>query len=165
MNFFAKSQIFPCWISILLRTTAITTGLATITACSSIGISTRKQNSPLPIVLTHAISGVVATARAWETSDRLYVSGQVQHFHGYHLPVTAHVDIQLIGKDSRVLAEKRDKIVLTAHPRTTAGRNRRVSYVASFPIDLARQSSGIRVTYHLKEPSGETIHGTASEDR
>jgi hypothetical protein len=150
MNFLDKPQTYPSWISSIFQIATIIVGLAAITACSSIGISSRTQDSPLPITVTHANSGSVASARAFETSDRLYVSGQVQHFRGYHLSASAHVDIQLIGKDGRVLAEKQDDIDLTAHPQTVAGSSRRASYVASFPMEQARQASTIRVTYHME---------------
>jgi hypothetical protein len=162
MNFFANSQIFQSWISSLLKTIAIATGLASLVGCSSINIPSRTQNSSLPITVTHAISGTIASARTYETSDRLYVSGQVRHFRGYHLPLSAHVDIQLIGKDNRILAEKQDQIDLTAHARTNAWRNQRVSYVASFPVDLARRASAIHVTYHLETHSVDVRFGATS---
>jgi hypothetical protein len=124
--------------------------IGAISGCSSIGDFTRTQESPLQIMVTHAKSGIVESAQAIETSDRLYVSGQVQHYAGYNLPVTAHVDIQLLGKNGRILAEMQDDIDLTRHPRTTALRGRRDGFVASFPIEQSRQAVGIRVIYHLE---------------
>ena len=124
--------------------------IGAISGCSSIGDFTRTQQSPLQITVTHAKSGIVASAQAIETSERLYVSGQVQHFAGYNLPVTAHVDIQLLGKNSRILAEKHDDIELTRHPRTTALQGLRDGFVASFPIEQSRQAVGIHVIYHLE---------------
>ena len=159
MNFFDTQQTYPSWIFSTLKTIAIASGLAAITACSLIGISARTQDSPLPIAVAHARSGTIANAGAFETSDRLFVSGHVQHFPGYHLPVTAHVDIQLIGTDGQVLADKQDDIDFTAHPRTTAGHSRRASYVASFPIEQARQAVGIRVTCHLESHPDDILPG------
>ncbi len=162
MQKFHKQQTYTSWISSALKTLAAVTGLAAITACSSIGLTSRTQEYPLPITVAHARSGSVASARAFETSDRLYVSGHVQHFLGYHLPVSAHVDVQLVGKDGQVLAEKQEDIDLTAHPRTAAGSTRRAGYVASFPIDQAREAAGIRVTYHLESHPDRAMPGTAS---
>lgn len=162
MQKFHKQQTYTSWISSTLKTLAVVTGLAAITACSSIGLTSRTQEYPLPITVAHARSGSVASARAFETPDRLYVSGHVQHFLGYHLPVTAHVDVQLVGKDGQVLAEKQDDIDLTAHPRTTAGSSRRASFVVSFPIEQAREAVGIRVTYHLDSHPDDATSGSAS---
>lgn len=161
MKFIDAQETNPSWFSSALKILAIGFGLAALAACAVVGIPSRTKDSPLPITLTHASSGIVATARAFETSDRLYVSGQAQHFRGYHLPGSAHIDVQLVGKGGQVLAEEDDDIDLPTSSQTFAGNSRRANYVASFPLEQARQAVGIHVTYHLESHPDVTMPGAA----
>jgi hypothetical protein len=64
-----------------------------------------------------------------------------------------HVDIQLIGADGRLIAEKTDYLRSPQHPRIDSGRHGHQSYVASFPLSEARQAVKIRVVYHAGQHS------------
>lgn len=113
-----------------------------------------RQPSPLPVETVHASSGNIGSVRAWESGGLLHVSGHVRKAHGRSLHYAAHVDIQLVAADGRLLASRRDAID-PAHPLSTASRTGRYSYTASFPLDLARQAAHIRVIYH------PAVHGAA----
>ncbi len=147
-----KQHSFSGWVSSLATTTAIVAALASFTGCASIDGFLRKADSPLPIETLDATGGKIASTRAFETSDRLYVAGSMRRSIGHRPPVGAHVDIQLLDKNGNVLAEKQDEINSHVHPRAAGGLNHRLksSYVASFPLDLARQAASIRVSYHPK---------------
>lgn len=128
-----------------LRNVTVTlAGITVLSACASSAL-VRRENSPLPIESVPSGSGSITSSRAHETPDRLYVAGQANP-HQTMRP--AHVDIQLIGADGRVLAEKTDDLNSPRHPRGTQARSGRRSYVASFPANEARQAVKIRVTYH-----------------
>ena len=124
------------------------TALAMLTACASI---LKTTDSSLPIETIDATGGKVTGTRAFESSDRLYVSGHINKSFGSHVPYSAHVDIRLIGNTGRVIAEKEDAIE-PSHPKA-GGRSGQISYVASFPISEARQASKIVVRYHLNRQS------------
>ena len=122
--------------------------LAMLAACASIFKTT---TSLLPIETIDATGGKVTGERAFESSDRLYVSGHIKKTFGSHVPYSAHVDVQLIGNTGRVIAEKEDDIE-PSHPKTGGGSDH-ISYVASFPISEARQATKIVVRYHLNRAS------------
>lgn len=149
------------WVSSLTKNTAMVVGLATITGCASTDGFFRKADSPLPIKTLDATGGEIASTRAFETSDRLYVAGSMRRSIGHRPPAGAHVDIQLLDKNGHILAEKQDEIDSPAHPRTAGGRSHRYrsSYVASFPLDLARQAASIRVSYHPKSHTASRSTG------
>jgi hypothetical protein len=146
---------FPNLISLsrrasrLAKSTAIAAAMSVMTACACVSSFLRTAHSPLPIETLDATGGEIASARAFETSDRLYVAGSMRKHAGYHALSPAHVDVQLLDAQGRVLAEQQDDIDL-AHPRTASGRIGKSDYVASFPLELARQAASIRVSYHLK---------------
>lgn len=139
------------WVTSLAKATVVIAGLAFITGCASSGGFFRNADSPLPIKTLDATGGQIASTRAFETSDRLYVAGSMRRSSGHQPPLAAHVDIQLVDEGGRILAEKQDDIDSSGHPRTASGRSRASSYVASFPLDLARQAGSIRVSYHLAQ--------------
>lgn len=118
--------------------------IASLSACAS-NSWTKQADSGLPIEAIHSGSGAIVSFRAHETSDRLYVAGSAKP---HQLMRPTHVDIQLVGSDGRVLAEKTDDLDSPMHPRTARGRNGSQSYVASFPLSEARQAAKIRVIYH-----------------
>lgn len=120
-----------------------------LSACGSLDSYIRQADSALPIDAIHSGTGRVMSFRAFETADRLYVAGTTK---GRFRNPSAHVDIQLIGKNGQIIAQEQDDIDF-AHPRTTQGRHGRQSYVASFPLSEARQASKIRVTYHSESHS------------
>lgn len=128
----------------LVKAGLAVTALAALPACAS-SSWTRQANSGLPIEAVHSPSGVIMSFQAHETSDRLYVAGRAKP---HQLLQPMHVDIQLIGADGRLLAEKTDSLDGPRHPRTGSGRHGHRSYVASFPLSEARQAVKIRVVYH-----------------
>ena len=122
--------------------------LAALSACTSAGHLFRTSGSALPIETIGCIGGQVVSARAFESSDELYASGNIRITRGRQIPYSAHVDVQLIGAEGQVIASKRDDIE-PADPRSASGRSGRYSYVASFPLSVARQAKKIVVRYHL----------------
>lgn len=129
-----------------------------MTACSSTGGIFKQSASTLPIETVDATGGQIASTRAFETQDRLYVAGSMKKGLGSHIPPAAHVDVRLVDHAGRVLAEKQDNID-PSHPRLSNARSGRYSYVASFPISEARQASRVVVQYHLKGHSSQTLTG------
>ncbi|MFA7343086.1 MAG: hypothetical protein WC003_02165 [Terrimicrobiaceae bacterium] len=124
------------------------TALVTVTACSSVGSLFRTTDSALPIETIGSTGGEVSGTHAYESSDRLYVSGSIRKSFGRHIPYAAHVDVQLIDDAGRVIAEKQDDID-PPHPRTAGGQSGRISYVASFSTSEAWKATKIVVRYHL----------------
>jgi hypothetical protein len=115
----------------------------TLSACPSFGSFFRQADSALPIEVHHSGSGQIMSFRAHETSDRLFIAGTAQR---HPLIEWAHVDIQLIGPAGNVIAEKRDDIN-PLRPRHGGGKRYSDTYVASFPLNEARQAATIRVIY------------------
>jgi len=145
-----KSNPFSILIQ-LLRFTKIAFALAAlvmVAACAQVNSYFKTTRSSLPVETIDSSGGKVAGARAFESSDRLYVSGHIQKSFGRHIPYAAHVDVQLVGMTGQVVAEKQDDIDML-HPATGGLRSGPISYVASFPISEARQSTKIVVRYHL----------------
>ncbi|MCK9588622.1 MAG: hypothetical protein WC076_03075 [Terrimicrobiaceae bacterium] len=124
------------------------TVLITVTACASVGSFFWTTVSSLPIETIDSTGGKVSGTHAYESSDRLYVSGSIQKSFGRHIPYAAHVDVQLIDTAGRIIAEKQDAID-PSHPRTASSRSGRISYVTSFPTGEARKATKIIVRYHL----------------
>jgi len=122
--------------------------LMSLSACASFDFFTTNPSS-LPIEAVDAAPGRSFSTRAFETEHTLFVTGHMQKPGGSHIPAPAHVDVQLIGKDGRVLAEEQIGID-PVHPRTSRALSSRHSFVAGFPIDLARKAAKIRVRYHLQ---------------
>jgi len=141
--YFSQLSFFKNKLSVLL-TAASAVAMMAFTSCASLDTWVKQANSPLPIEVQHSGSGQVMSFSAYETSDRLYVSGLAKR---YPLTNTAHVDIQLIRMDGGVIAEKKDDIN-PVHPRPGGGKRFTDSYVASFPLSEARAASKIRVIYH-----------------
>lgn len=121
--------------------------LMTLSACASVDLFANRPSS-LALETIDATHGSIASTRAFESRERLYVTGHMKKSMGKHIPVSAHVDVQLIGKDGRILAEEQDDIE-PVHPRNVKAQSGRYSYVASFPLELAQQASKVRVSYHL----------------
>lgn len=128
------------------------TALAMITSCASVGSFFKQTVSSLPVETIDSSGGEVSSARAYESSDRLYVSGHIQKSFGRHIPYAAHVDVQLLDNAGRVVAEKQDDID-PPHPKSGSGRSGQISYVASFPLSEARQAAKIFVRYHSSSHS------------
>ncbi len=122
--------------------------LMSLPACASFDFFTTNP-SPLPIEAVDAVPRSSFSTRAFETEHNLFVTGHMQKPGGIHIPAPAHVDVQLIGKDGRVLAEEQIGID-PVHPRSTRALTGRHPFVASFPIEQARKSAKIRVRYHLE---------------
>jgi hypothetical protein len=134
-------------LSQILKSIAATALLVSVTSCASTGSLFRQADSTLPMQTFDSTGGEMANTRAFETSDRLYVAGGLNKRIG--IPTAAHVDVQLVDANGKIIAEKQDDIALPyRHPRTSANRFRRPTYVASFPLSEARQASKIIVRYH-----------------
>lgn len=114
----------------------------------------------MPIQTIDATGGEITSTRAFEASDRLYVAGSMRKGGVYHKPAAAHVDVQLLDAGGNILAEDQDDID-SAHPRTAHGRSGRSSYVASFPLEVARQAVSIRVSYHPESHASVPSTGAA----
>lgn len=125
----------------------------TLSASPTLDFFFRQSDSSLPLAIAQSNTGKINSAHAFETSDRLYIAGSVRPF---ILSPSTHVDVQLIGQNGQILAEKKDGIV-PAHPRTARGRNGSYSYVSSFPLGLVHRATGVRVVYrnnsHSKCPT------------
>jgi hypothetical protein len=160
---FLNPHSFSGWVSSLAKTTAIFAGLASITGCASTNGFFHNADSPLLIKTLDAIGGEIVSTRAFETTNRLYVAGSMRRSIGLRAPLGAHVDIQLLDKNGHILAEKQDEIDSPAHPRAAGGRSHRhrSSYVASFPLDLARQAASIRVSYHPEQHAASRSTGAS----
>lgn len=124
------------------------TTLAAVTASASPPSIFKTTESALPIETIASTGGKVA-GHAYESSGRLYVSGHIQKSFGRHIPYAAHVDVQLVDKTGRVIAE-RDGHIDPAHPITGGSRSGQIPYVASFPLNEARRATKIVVRYDLK---------------
>lgn len=121
--------------------------LATLSACSTFEGSQRVADSLLPIQIVDASGGVLSGVRAYETSNRLFVTGSVSRILGQDIPASAHVDVQLVAADGKILAEERDAID-SSHPRLSRARNRRTPFVVSFPLTKVSAAVRIIVRYH-----------------
>ena len=128
-----------------IRLGAVVAALS-LAGCATTFVSTGP--SPLPLEIADGTHGHIESTRAFETRGALYVAGTMHKPPGHHIPKAAHVDIQLIGPDGRILAEKQDDIS-PQHPRLSGARTGKYSYVASFPLETARQAKKVRVSYHL----------------
>jgi hypothetical protein len=135
---FSDSSTFSC-----LLFAAAAAATTTLSACSSPGPFFRQADSGLPVEVQHSRRGHIMSFRAHETSDRLYVAGTAKR----HPSIAwAHVDLQLIGPAGNVIAEKQDDIN-PLHPPPGGGKGDSDSYVASFPLNEARQAAKIHVIY------------------
>jgi hypothetical protein len=105
----------------------------------------RQADSSVPVEAVHSGSGTVMSFRAHTTGDRLYVAGRAKP-HQLRRPM--RVDVQLIGADGRVVAQKSDELDTPKHLRLSSGRHGHNTYVASFPLSQARRAVKIRVVYH-----------------
>lgn len=121
--------------------------LSAFVGCETLGDSTRKSRSPLPIEVVNRGGGSLGTTRAYETESRLYIVGSFKRSTGRHLPVTAHVDIQLLDKGGGILASQ-DEEIDASHPRIAQARGNRIFYTAGFPVEAARQAAKIRILFH-----------------
>jgi len=144
----SQQYSFRAWILRFAKIACALTALAMITSCASVSSFFKQTVSSLPVETIDSSGGEVSSARAYESSDRLYVSGHIQKSFGRHIPYAAHVDVQLIDNTGRVVAEKQDDID-PPHPKSGSSRSGQISYVASFPIHEARQAAKIEVRYHL----------------
>lgn len=140
---FSRSSFFTNKLSGFLTAASIFL-VVTLTACASWDTWFKQGDSPLPIEVQHLGGGQILSFRAHETSVRLYVTGSARK---HPLQTGGHVDIQLIGTASNIIAEKKDDInPVRFRPD---GSNRYTdSYVVSFPLAEARKATKIRVIYH-----------------
>lgn len=143
-----SKRIFHC-----ARIAAALTMSAAITACSSVGTFFRTKNSVLPVETIDSSGGKLSPPHAYESFDRLYVSGSLQKSFGRHLPCAAHVDVQLIDNKGRMVAEKHDDIDPT-HPFSAGNISGRTGFVTSFPASEARKAAKIVVRYHMDGHAG-----------
>lgn len=148
MNIF-KNIFSQSGLTKLGKLGSITILISSLAACASSGGWLKQKNSALPLEAAPANSGEVVSFRAFETDERLYVAGSAKPF---RFRTGTHVDVQLLDRQGQVIAERRDDIV-PAHPRTAHGRGGRYSYVASFPLDVARNAAKVRIVCHAEHHS------------
>lgn len=141
---FMKIHIVRKFIVPTAKVLTATAAVATLSACASLESFSAQKDSPLPIEAVHSNTGAVLSTRAYETSDKLYVAGSARK---RPLKAGGHVDIQLIGSNGNVIAEKKDSIN-AMHPRPGGGKRSSDSYVANFPLSEASEAVKIRVTFH-----------------
>lgn len=122
---------------------AVTVALA-FSACSSLKSWSERATSPLPIEVTPSGASQKLSVYTYEISERLYVAGTARK---PALTNPVHVDVQLISRSGRVVAERQYDID-PARAALGGGRRSDDTYVASFPLSEARQASRIRITYH-----------------
>ncbi len=123
------------------RATLACLGVFALAACSATttnSLKTEVAGSP---------HGDVGAPRVFTSGAKLYVAGSMKRHIGHALPMAAHVDIQLIDREGRVIAEKQDDINVI-HPRRDRRHMGRYAYVASFPAALKDQAVTVRVSYH-----------------
>lgn len=141
----------------LAKGAALIAALAILPACASISSNFRQSDSTLPIQVTDSTGGLIASTRAFETSDRLYVAGNMHRSIWRKITASAHVDVELISGNGQVIASKQDDIDEKTRSRYVQRWNRRYAYVASFPLEIARSAVSIRVTYDLNPHPGDTF--------
>ncbi|MFZ4773890.1 MAG: hypothetical protein ACOYM3_00910 [Terrimicrobiaceae bacterium] len=133
--------------------------LAAVTGTASAGdisgkSSPQGEKPSIPIEVIDSAGGKLTRPIAHESEARLYISGSMKKWTGHHLPPAAHIDVELIGADGKVLAEVRDTIKSSGALREARG-GRYSSYVASFPIAQAKEAVRIRVRYHQQNHTGQ----------
>lgn len=115
------------------------------------GCAARPETGPV-ISLPVKTSRSVASARAFEASGSVYVSGTVRKPFGQHLPASAHVDVEFLDVSGRVIAVRQDAI-RAVHPRHESRRGGQYSFAIGFPKEKAGGTQAIRVTYHAHSHS------------
>lgn len=131
----------------LLKIFAAGAVLTSLTACATGSGLFRQADSPLLIQTFDSPGSEIVHARAFETSDRLYVTGVLPDRTG--LPAATHVDVQLVDANERVIVEKQSDLATpNRHPQTAGHRFRHPAYVESFPLFQARQAEKIFVRFH-----------------
>lgn len=141
------------FISRLPKLALFGTTALVMASCASVGSFFKQADSPLPVEAIDTTGGKIASTRAFETQDRLYVSGSMKKGFGSHIPPAAHVDVWLVDRSGRVVAQKQDDID-PGHPKSSSARTGRYSYVVSFPLSEARQASKIVVQYDQSHKKG-----------
>lgn len=131
------------FLSLKLAALALT-GAAALAGCATSSPSPQKTVSSLPVETRSTAPGSVISSRAYQSGGKLYVSGSARK---HPLSSGGHVDVQLIGADGEVIAEKQDDIN-PQHPRSGGGRRHSSAYVASFPLSVAGDAAKIRVIFH-----------------
>lgn len=119
-----------------------------LSACTTFDRSVRREYSNLPIEIADPGTMRIVRSHAHETSERLYVAGNVQPATA---TVGAHVHVELIDADGQILGEISDALIRPGHPRRSNAQSQRDQFVASFPLDEARRAVRIRVTAHHKK--------------
>ena len=91
----------------------------------------------------------VASARVYESPDRLIISGKLKKQPS--APSPARVEILLLDKGGRIVARKADSVVFR-HPRN---RPFGAPFTASFPIAEARGASKVVVLTSASNPRAQ----------
>ena len=125
------------------------------------GTSLHKAHSQLPVEVAPGAPRL-SSVRAFEADERLYVSGSVESGFMRRTPADAHVDISLVGHDGHVIARKRVQMSGRHHDASrNRGRAWRMTFVASFDIEVARRASAIRVSPHAERHMAAAGNGGA----
>lgn len=113
-----------------------------VMGCSPHAALPVRKISALPLEVIHSGSGSIMSFHIFETRGRLYVTGKAKLVRSAFF---AHIDVQLLDKGGKTLAEKQDSI---APRHSSVVHDRRSFYVASFPLETAARASKIRIIYH-----------------
>lgn len=133
-------------MKILTIPLALATSVA-LGACSTTKNTVGTRPTEHAITADNTSPGKIASTRAFETTDTLYVAGTVQRSSGHAIPPGAHIDIALLDRAGRVIATEQDRIV-PVHPRQERRRAGRYSFAIGFPLTTGRNAERIRITYH-----------------
>ena len=139
---------FPAGAATLFRLAKLVVPAAALISLSACASFDKRANSPLPVEAVNAPSGRIESVRAYESGDTLFVTGFMRRKSSYTVNYPVHADIQLIGKNGKVLTEKQDYIETVSSLRRLQSQSGSYSFRTSFPLDQARQAVAIRVTYH-----------------
>jgi len=119
---------------------------------TSAGSSPHQENLSIPVEVIDTAGGKLTRPITHKFANRLYISGSIKKWTGHHPPLAAHIDVDLIGADGKVLAGVLEDIKVLSPLREARG-GRHSAYVASFPIAQAREAVRIRVRYHQQSHS------------
>jgi hypothetical protein len=134
MNKYSLTAIAATRRSLLLVTSL---GLLALPSCAT------SDSSSLPVRVGSG-QAALSSLRTHDQNGRVTVAGSARP-----VPGTSgnHVDIELLGADGRVVAQKTERIA-TGHPRGSRARHGSDSFVASFPAETSRQAASVRVSFH-----------------
>ncbi len=147
MYFFQKNSLFSEITRFFILTALAACSGTASAGGNSGGASPLRDHLSIPIEVIDSPGGKLTRPVVHEFPDRLYLSGSIKKWTGHRPPMAAHIDVQLIDVNGKILAEVQDNIKPST-PLHAARGGRHSAYVASFPIAQAKEAARIRVRYH-----------------